>query len=157
MAEFSERELRDAMGSFATGVTIVTTMTDRGPLGMTVNSFTSVSLDPPLVLWSPARNSARFPAFEAASHFAVHILSDNQRELADIFANSGIEAFDDLNYTLGIGETPLLEGCTARFECSHAAGHDGGDHLIVVGEVQRISACDKPSLLFYRGAYTELR
>jgi flavin reductase (DIM6/NTAB) family NADH-FMN oxidoreductase RutF len=157
LAEFSERELRDAMGSFATGVTIVTTMTDRGPLGMTVNSFTSVSLDPPLVLWSPARKSARFPAFEAASHFAVHILSQNQRELADIFSKSGIEAFDDIEYTHGIGDVPLLNGCTARFECSHAAGHDGGDHLIVVGEVLRISACDKPSLLFYRGEFTGLR
>ena len=157
MGEFSERELRDAMGCFATGVTIVTTMTDRGPLGMTVSSFATVSLDPPLVLWSPARKSARFPAFEAASHFHVHVLSAGQRELAEIFAKSGIEAFDDLEYTLGIGETPLLEGCTARFECSHAAGHDGGDHLIVVGEVLRISACKKPSLLYYRGDYTEAR
>ena len=157
MADFSERELRDAMGSFATGVTIVTTMTDRGPLGMTVNSFASVSLDPPLVLWSPARKSARFPAFEAASHFAVHILSHDQQRLADIFAKSGIEAFDDLEYTLGMGDVPLLNGCTARFECSHAAGHDGGDHLIVVGEVLRISACEKPSLLFYRGEFTGFR
>lgn len=154
MAEFSQRELRDAMGSFATGVTIVTTMTDRGPLGMTVNSFASVSLDPPLVLWSPARKSARFPAFEAASHFAVHVLSHDQRGLADIFSKSGIEAFDDLEYTFGIGDVPLLDGCTSRFECSHAAGYDGGDHLIVVGEVLRISACDKPSLLFYRGEFT---
>jgi len=157
LAEFSERELRDAMGSFATGVTIVTTMTDRGPLGMTVNSFTSVSLAPPLVLWSPARKSARFPAFEAASHFAVHILSQDQRELADIFSKSGIEAFDNLEYTHGIGDVPLLNGCTARFECSHAAGHDGGDHLIVVGEVLRISACEEPALLFYRGEFTGLR
>ncbi len=156
MAEFSECELRDAMGCFATGVTIVTTMTDRGPLGMTVSSFATVSLDPPLVLWSPARKSARFQAFEAASHFAVHILSQDQRELANIFSKSGIEAFDDLEYTLGIGDTPLLEGCTARFECSHAAGHDGGDHLIVVGEILRLSARDKPSLLYYRGNYTEL-
>ena len=157
MADFSERELRDAMGSFATGVTIVTTMTDRGPLGMTVNSFTSVSLDPPLVLWSPARKSARFPAFEAASHFAVHILSQDQRKLADTFSKYGFEAFDELEYTPGIGDVPLLSGCTARFECSHAAGHDGGDHLIVVGEVLRISACDKPALLFYRGEFTGLR
>jgi flavin reductase (DIM6/NTAB) family NADH-FMN oxidoreductase RutF len=156
LAEFSERELRDAMGRFATGVTIVTTMTDRGPLGMTVSSFATVSLDPPLVLWSPARKSARFQAFEAASHFAVHILSQDQRELANIFSKSGIEAFDDLEYTLGIGDTPLLEGCTARFECSHAAGHDGGDHLIVVGEILRLLVCDKPSLLYYRGNYTEL-
>ena len=154
MAEFSERELRDAMGCFATGVTIVTTMTDRGPLGMTVSSFASVSLEPPLVLWSPARKSARFPAFEAASHFAVHILSEDQRNLAEIFAKSGIEAFEEVEYTPGIGGVPLLDGCTARFECSHAAGHDGGDHLIVVGEVLRISACDKASLLFYRGFFS---
>jgi len=154
LAEFSQRELRDAMGSFATGVTIVTTMTDRGPLGMTVNSFASVSLDPPLVLWSPARKSARFPAFEAASHFAVHVLSQDQRDLADAFSKTGIEAFDDIEYTQGIGDVPLLGGCTSRFECSHAAGYDGGDHLIVVGEVLRISACDKPSLLFYRGEFT---
>lgn len=154
MAEFSENALRDAMGSFATGVTIVTTMTDRGPLGMTVNSFASVSLDPPLVLWSPARTSARFPAFEAASHFAVHVLSDEQQKLAELFSKAGLEAFDDLEYTLGIGDVPLLNGCSARFECTHAAGHDGGDHLIVVGEVLRILACDKPSLLFYRGTFS---
>lgn len=157
MAEFSERELRDAMGCFATGVTVVTTMTDRGPLGMTVSSFASVSLEPPLVLWSPARKSARFPAFEAASHFAVHILSEDQRNLAEIFAKSGIEAFEEVEYTPGIGGVPLLDGCTARFECSHAAGHDGGDHLIVVGEVLRISTCDKASLLFYRGSFSGIR
>ena len=75
MAEFSDRELRNALGRFATGVTVVTTMTPRGPLGMTVNSFASVSLHPPLVLWSPARRSSRFAAFEAASHFAIHVLA----------------------------------------------------------------------------------
>ena len=85
MADFSQRELRDAMGCFATGVTVVTTMTDRGPLGMTVSSFASVSLDPPLVLWSPARISARFSAFEAASHFTVHVLSQDQQYLAEKF------------------------------------------------------------------------
>jgi flavin reductase (DIM6/NTAB) family NADH-FMN oxidoreductase RutF len=154
LADFSERELRDAMGCFATGVTVVTTMTDRGPLGMTVSSFASVSLAPPLVLWSPARKSARFAAFEAASHFAVHVLCEDQQSLAEIFANSGMEAFDDLDYTLGIGDVPLLDGCSARFECSHSAGHDGGDHLIVVGEVLRILAGDKRSLLFYRGGFS---
>ena len=153
MADFSQRELRDAMGCFATGVTVVTTMTDRGPLGMTVSSFASVSLDPPLVLWSPARISARFSAFEAASHFTVHVLSQDQQYLAEKFAKSGFEAFNDLEYSSGMGDTPLLNGCSARFECSHAAGHDGGDHLIVVGEVLRISTCDKPSLLFYRGRF----
>ena len=145
------------MGCFATGVTIVTTMTQNGPLGMTVNSFTTVSLDPPLVLWSPARKSNRFPAFEAASHFAVHILAADQQPLAEVFAKTGIEAFDDLDYTLGAGDTPLLAGCTARFECRHSAGHDGGDHLIVVGEVVALESSDKSPLLYHRSAYTEVR
>jgi len=153
LPDFTQHELRDAMGCFATGVTIVTTMTDRGPLGMTVNSFASVSLDPPLVLWSPARKSARFPAFEAASHFAVHILSESQKDMAITFAQSGIEAFAGLEYESGIGDVPLLGGCAARFECSHAAGHDGGDHLIVVGEVLRITTSKNPPLLFYRGQF----
>lgn len=153
MADFTERELRDAMGCFATGVTIVTTMTARGPLGMTVSSFATVSLDPPLVLWSPARKSARFPSFEAASHFAVHVLAQDQQELAKQFARSGIEAFDGIKYTKGEGGVPLLDGCAARFECSHTAGHDGGDHLIVVGEVRHITASDKPPLVFYRGQF----
>jgi len=149
-------ELRGALGCFVTGVTIVTTMTDLGPLGMTANSFASVSLDPPLVLWSPARKSARFPAFEAASHFAVHILADDQQDLSDSFAKAGLEAFDDLSYDLGLGDTPLLSGCAAQFECVQSAGHDGGDHLILVGEVKRFSQTDKNPLLYHRGSYATL-
>ncbi|MHA1127848.1 MAG: flavin reductase family protein, partial [Alphaproteobacteria bacterium] len=148
---------RAAMGCFATGVTIVTTMTERGPLGMTVNSFTTVSLDPPLVLWSPARKSNRFSAFEAASYFAVHILAADQQPLAEAFAKTGIEAFDGLDYTSGAGNVPLLADCAARFECSHSAGHDGGDHLIVVGEVIALEGSDKPPLLYHRSAYTGVR
>ncbi len=153
MADFSDKDLRNALGRFATGVTIVTTMTERGPLGITVNSFASVSLNPPLVLWSPARKSARFPAFEAASHFAVHVLAEDQEDIARAFAQTGIEAFDTLPYTEGHGRAPLIDGCVARFECAHAAGHDGGDHLIVVGEVLACQAWDRPPLLFYRGAF----
>ncbi len=156
MAEFSERNLRDAMGRFATGVTVVTTMTPDGPLGMTVNSFASVSLDPPLVLWSPARKSARFPAFEAASHFAVHVLSRDQQDLAKAFALSGAEPFAGVEYTLGAGDSPLFSGCAARFECRHSAGHDGGDHLIVVGEVLHLERADKEPLLYYKGAFAGL-
>jgi len=156
VAEFTERSLRDAMGSFATGVTVVTTMTAQGPLGMTVNSFASVSLDPPLVLWSPARKSARFPAFERANHFAVHVLSETQRALAEVFARSGIEPFEGLEYTQGVGDTPLFSGCAARFECCHSAGHDGGDHLIVVGEVLRLELGDLPPLIYHKGGFTAL-
>lgn len=148
--------LRGALGCFVTGVTVVTTMTDKGPLGMTANSFASVSLDPPLVLWSPARRSARFPAFEAASHFAVHILAEDQKGLSGDFATTGFEAFEDLPYTQGLGGVPLLSGCVARFECVQSAGHDGGDHLILVGEVKRFEQWDKKPLLYHRGQYATL-
>ncbi|MEM7615575.1 MAG: flavin reductase family protein, partial [Pseudomonadota bacterium] len=133
-----ERAYRDALGCFATGVAVITTLTDRGPLGITANSFASVSLDPPLVLWSPARTSARFPAFEAATHFAIHILAEDQRALSDRFARQG-EDFGGVDHQPGLGDAPLIEGCSARLECAHSAGHDGGDHLIVVGEVLRFT------------------
>jgi flavin reductase (DIM6/NTAB) family NADH-FMN oxidoreductase RutF len=155
LPDFTDRELRDALGRFATGVTVVTTMTAAGPLGITANSFSSVSLDPPLVLWSPARKSRRFPAFEAATHFAVHVLSAGQRALAEQFSGRG-EGFAGIDYVPGYGEAPLIDGCTARFECRHAAGYDGGDHLIVVGEVLRLAQADLPPLLYHRGSYVSL-
>jgi len=152
VADFNERDLRDALGRFATGVTVVTTTSPAGPLGITANSFASVSLAPPLVLWSPARHSRRFPAFEAASHFAVHVLSADQRPLAEAFSRAG-EGWPEVAFTPGIGDAPLLDGCTARFECRHDSAHDGGDHLIVVGEVLRLNRADQPPLLFHRGRY----
>jgi flavin reductase (DIM6/NTAB) family NADH-FMN oxidoreductase RutF len=151
---FGERQLRDALGRFATGVTVITTMAEGGPLGMTVNSFSSVSLDPPLVLWSPARRSSRFPHFEASSHFAVHVLAEGQRPLAEHFARCG--AFGTIPFTPGLGRAPLIESCAARLECLHAAHHDGGDHLIVVGEVLRIAENDQAPLIYYRGGYRRL-
>lgn len=155
MPDFTERQLRDALGDFATGVTVVTTMTPGGALGMTVNSFASVSLDPPLVLWSPARVSTRFPAFEAASHFAIHVLGLHQRAVAEHFTRNGVLA-DGMEMRPGIGDVPLIDGCVARFECRHAAQHDGGDHLIVVGEVLRLERSDVAPLLYHQGAYSAL-
>jgi flavin reductase (DIM6/NTAB) family NADH-FMN oxidoreductase RutF len=152
LPDFSQRELRDALGRFATGVTVVTTMTPRGPLGITANSFASVSMAPPLVLWSPARKSRRFPAFEAASHFAIHVLSAGQRGLAERFALPG-DGFAGVEFGSGFGAAPLIDGCAARFECRHAAGYDGGDHLIVVGEVLRLKQDDLAPLIFHRGEY----
>lgn len=148
-------ELRRTLGAYATGVTLVTTLTERGPLGITANSFASVSLDPPLVLWSPARKSKRFPAFEAASHFAIHILAADQRWIAERFAREG-DNFDGLPTEPGLGDAPLIDGCAARLECAHSARHDGGDHLIVVGEVQRHQAWDRPPLVFCNGAFRAL-
>ncbi len=153
--EFDQRGFRNALGRFATGVTLVTTLTDRGPLGITANSFASLSLDPPLVLWAPARQSSRFAAFEAAPWFAIHVLSAGQRALADRFARTGTD-FSGLNPVAGLGEAPLLGGCSARFECRHSAGHDGGDHLIVVGEVMRLMESDAPPLIYHRGTYGAL-
>ncbi len=152
MADFDERGLRDALGRFATGVTVVTTMTPEGPLGITANSFASVSLNPPLVLWSPARRSRRFPAFEAASHFVIHVLGAHQRAVAAQFTSVG-DDFTGIETTAGAGGAPLLSGCAARFECRHAAGYDGGDHLIMVGEVLQLEIGEVAPLLYYRGSY----
>jgi len=156
LPDFSERELRDALGRFATGVTVVTTMTPAGPLGITANSFASVSLRPPLVLWSPARKSQRFPAFEAAGHFAIHVLSAGQQALAERFAAPLAKGWGETAFEPGLGGVPLLAGCAARFECRHEARYEGGDHLIVVGEVLRLCENDRPPLLFYRGRYSAL-
>ncbi|MFS4437102.1 flavin reductase family protein [Paracoccaceae bacterium GXU_MW_L88] len=156
MDGFSSRDLRDALGQFATGVTVVTTQTPDGPLGMTVNSFAAVSLEPPLVLWSPARASDRFESFEAASHFAIHVLGRHQEHLAVGFAQSGHEPFAALETRPGLGDVPILDGCCARFECVHAAQYEGGDHLIMVGEVKRLEIGTAPPLIFHRGAFGAL-
>lgn len=148
--------LRRALGAYPTGVTIVTAMTGRGPLGMTVNSFASVSLDPPLVLWSPARKSARFEAFEKAAFFAVNVLAEDQSPLADAFAKEGLEPFERVPFASGLGDIPLLEGTAASFECRQAAGYDGGDHLIIVGQVERFARHDKQPLVFCNGTFSGL-
>src|SRR5690348_851615 len=112
------RQFRDALGAFATGVTIVTTRGARGEdVGLTANSFNSVSLDPPMVLWSLARKAKSLDAFLENPHFAVHVLAADQDELSRRFATQGIDKFAGLHLGRGSGEVPLLEGCSARFEC----------------------------------------
>jgi 3-hydroxy-9,10-secoandrosta-1,3,5(10)-triene-9,17-dione monooxygenase reductase component len=148
------RMFREALGAFATGVTIVTTRgADSEDIGITANSFNSVSLDPPMVLWSLARKAMSLPAFLAHSHFAVHILAANQEELSQRFATSGVRKFADLQVTRGEGDVPLLDGCSARFQCRKAFAHDGGDHVIFVGEVVAFSAFKTPPLLYHAGRY----
>ncbi|MDA8584765.1 flavin reductase family protein [Rhodobacteraceae bacterium] len=146
------RAYRDALGKFATGVTIVTCNSDVGPLGMTANSFASVSLDPPLVLWSPARASKRCAAFEAAKRFAVHVLNDTQKSDCQIFAKEG-HNFQSLDWSLSDDGVPLIEGCLARFQCVQHAIHDGGDHVIIVGRVIAAAVQDGNPLVFSRGAF----
>jgi flavin reductase (DIM6/NTAB) family NADH-FMN oxidoreductase RutF len=148
------RQFRDALGHFATGVTVVTTRDAGGqPVGVTVNSFSSLSLDPPLILWSLAKKSYSLAAFEAADGFAVHVLASDQQALSDRFARAGADKFTDLPFGAGPGELPLLPRCAAVFQCRTEHRYDGGDHLILVGRVQRFSTEDRPPLLFYRGRY----
>lgn len=148
------RRFRDALGSFATGVTIVTTRSPAGEdIGLTANSFNSVSLDPPMVLWSLSRSARTLPAFLENPHFAVHVLASNQEDLSHLFATPGAAKFAGLTLERGQGEVPLLDGCTARFQCRTAFRREGGDHLIFVGDVLAFDAYDRPPLLFHGGRY----
>lgn len=146
--------LRNALGSFATGVTIVTTRTAAGEdVGRTANSFSSVSLDPPMILWSLAKTSSSLDAFRDARHFAVHILSADQDGLSGIFASKKEDKFADLDIERGDDDIPLLKSCAARFACRTAHQYEGGDHVIFVGEVVDFQHSQTPPLVFHGGAY----
>lgn len=148
----TERQFRDALGAFATGVTVITAQSALGPLGITANSFASLSLDPPLVLWSPARFSRRFDAFVEADHFAIHVLGADQRALGTHFARQGHD-FDLPDIDLNAQGVPVLPGCLAVFECVRAAVHEGGDHAIVVGRVLAARHRQGAPLVFSAGQY----
>lgn len=156
MAESSTaaRSFRDALGAFATGVTIVTTVDPAGAdVGLTANSFNSVSLDPPMVLWSLAKNSSCLPAFVAAPYFAVHVLAHDQDHLSAQFSRRGIDRFAGLKVLRGQGGVPLLEGCSARFECRTEFQYEGGDHVIFVGRVEKFDRSNQTPLVFHGGQY----
>ena len=148
------RRYRSALGAFATGVTIVTTRDGEGrDIGLTANSFNSVSLDPPMVLWSLAKSARSLPIFLAASHFAVHVLAADQEDLSLRFATRGSEKFAGLDVERGASQVPLLRGCSARFQCRTAFRHEGGDHVIFVGAVEAFDHSDRPPLVFHGGRY----
>lgn len=147
-------ELRRTLGAFATGVTIVTTWdSQRGAVGLTVNSFASVSLDPPLVLWSLSRNSPSLGVFESAEHFTINVLGAEQRALSDRFARSLPDKFAGVRWRAGAGGAPVLDGCVASFECRTHQRVDGGDHVIFIGRVERFSRGGGEPLLFVGGRY----
>lgn len=146
------RALRDALGRFATGVTVVTIASADGPMGITANSFSSVSLDPPLVLWSPARSSSRFEQFATARFFAIHVIAADQSDLCMRFTRGGA-GFDGLDVGWNAAGVPLLNGTLARFECEQHATYEGGDHQIVVGRVQRVTTGEGAPLVFSRGVF----
>ncbi|MGR3759042.1 flavin reductase family protein [Roseobacteraceae bacterium NS-SX3] len=146
------RAYRDALGCFGTGVTVVTTLTARGPLAITVNSFTSVSMEPPLLLWCPARASMRHDAFVGAPHFAIHVMAEDQLGLARHFARDG-EAFEGIAWQPNAAGVPALADTIARFDCRHFACHPAGDHSILVGEVLSTTTRPGKGLIFKRGQY----
>jgi flavin reductase (DIM6/NTAB) family NADH-FMN oxidoreductase RutF len=155
---FSKPEFRTALAMFATGVTIVTARTADGELvGLTANSFNSVSLNPPLVLWSLAKAAASMPAFSTGSHYAINILAADQKELAKRFATKDVNRFAGVAFEDGVGGAPLLAGAAATFECFNRSRYDEGDHVIFVGEVERCSHRAGASPLLFHGGkfYTE--
>lgn len=157
MTEFDSAAYRRTLGRFATGVTIVTTVDEDGqPFGVTANSYNSVSLDPPLVLWSLARTSRSIEAFENSGTFAIHILSADQEELAMRFASPSEDKFAGLDLHAGHGGVPLFEDCAAHFECVTENRFDGGDHVIFLGRVVHFDRGEHEPLLFHDGKFTRL-
>ena len=155
---FDQKSYRNALGSFVTGVTVITT-TDgaNAPVGVTANSFNSVSLDPPLVLWSLAKSARSLSAFASAGHFAVHILHCGQEDLSNRFARKDTDKFANTLWRQGQYGSPLLEDYSTLFECETTHQYDGGDHVIFVGEVKNFEQTDKQPLVFFGGAYAQAR
>jgi len=157
-SEQSQRDFRNALGSFATGVTIATTLDASGePVGVTASSFNSVSLDPPLVLWSLAKNSLSREAFCESGHFAVHVLAASQEQLSNLFARSGEDKFGSVEWHSGELGSPIFQEHAALFQCRTRHQYEGGDHIILVGEVIHFEAREHAPLLFHAGSYAERR
>lgn len=155
--EDAQREFRRTLGQFATGVTAMTTRAPGGaPVGMTVSSFNSLSLDPPLILWSIARSTPSFAYFQVGDTFAVNVLSADQEAVARQLARSSSDKFDGIAARSGLNGVPLIDGCIAYLECSVWARYPGGDHDIIVGRVLRIFNIGKAPLLFHGGAFRSL-
>lgn len=152
-----QRLFRDAMGRFATGVTIVTTLVDGRPCGITANSFSSVSLDPPLVLFCLGCASTNYDAFMSADCFAVNILSGEQQELSTRFAVHEGDRFDGVTWSRWTTGAPILDGVVCAADCVLDAHHQAGDHVVIIGRVRRVEILSEtPPLLYHRGGYARL-
>jgi flavin reductase (DIM6/NTAB) family NADH-FMN oxidoreductase RutF len=149
---FSKPEFRAALSMFATGVTIVTARSESGLfVGLTANSFNSVSMSPPLVLWSLAQSASTMAVFSTGSHYAISILSAGQQDLARQFATPGVDRFAGVPFTTGASGAPLIDGAAATFECFNRSRYEEGDHVIFVGEVEYCSHQTEASPLLYHG------
>jgi len=148
---------RSALGAYATGVTVITTRDrDGNNVGMTASSFTSLSLDPPLILWSIDKRTGCFDVFNEAEHFAIHVLKDSQEELSNHFAGRGFDKFKDIASTEGVGGAPILADYSACFQCSTEHRYEGGDHIIIVGRVLSFEEHPSKPLIFCQGKYAHI-
>lgn len=146
--------LRRALGRFATGVTVITTLAQDGtPLGFTANSFNSVSLDPPLILWSLSRSSSQLGAYRGAAAYAVNILTAEQESVARQFAQKDADRFEGVDWDAGIDGVPVLPGCLAVFECAHEAVYPAGDHELFIGRVERVTERPGRPLTYFGGGF----
>lgn len=154
LTSFDKRQLRNVLGTFTTGVTIVTTRDGSGVAhGLTANSFSSVSLDPPLVLWSQSVTAKSYPAFRDSEHFAINILADDQVAISNHFAKSQDDKFHGIAHSTGLGDVPVLDGTAAHLECVKVASYPGGDHVVFLGRVERVSHSNRRPLAFGSGRY----
>jgi 3-hydroxy-9,10-secoandrosta-1,3,5(10)-triene-9,17-dione monooxygenase reductase component len=157
-AQAAARSFRDTLSRFCSGVTVVTSVSGGEPVGMTCQSFASVSLHPPLVMFIPAKTSRAWPLMQRAGHFTVNLLAESQQELSNTFATKGADKFADVAWTPSTTGAPVLEGTLGHVDCTVHAVYEVGDHYLVIGRVQdlKVGTDDQP-LLFYRGAYRSTR
>ena len=158
-AQAAARRFRDVLGSFASGITVVTTMSDGEPIGMTCQSFSSVSLDPPLVMFIPARTSRAWPLIQRSGHFCINILAADQEHVSNQMASRGTDKFAGVDFSpAAVTGSPVIEGTLAHLDCTVHAVHEGGDHYVVIGrvehlEVQSDDAAVSEPLLYFKGRY----
>lgn len=158
-AQAAAREFRDVLGRYCSGVTVVTSASEGEPVGMTCQSFSSVSLDPPLVMFIPAKTSRAWPLMQRAGHFCVNFLAADQQDLSNTMASRGTDKFAGVPWTASKTGSPLLEGIVGYVDCSVHAVHEGGDHFVVIGRVQDMgftvdeTGSSPDPLLYYQGAY----
>jgi|TARA_B110000503_G_scaffold53778_1_gene86349 flavin reductase (DIM6/NTAB) family NADH-FMN oxidoreductase RutF len=158
MAVQENREIRNAFSSFATGITVITALDgEKTPQGMTANSFSTVSLEPPLISWCVGQESRLFDLFQQASHFAVNILNNNQRSISELFSSSHNDKFSQVLWHAGAHDLPLLNDYACQFICATEHRYSGGDHIIIVGRVLDFSNNNVSPLIFHGGKYQALK
>ncbi len=156
-ADFDKTEFRKTLGQFATGVTIITTLSESGKAaGVTASSFNSLSMNPPMILWSLNKSAYSLPAFQHTKYFNVHVLGAGQDALSNCFAKHGSDKFNDIKTSKGLGGIPILPKYAALFECETAHHYEGGDHIIIVGEVLKFGSNNTTPLVFHGGGYAGL-